>query len=268
MTPTAAQTFVLWTVAAQRQLQQALAGAVCARRPNTLRNTMTNLTNHLRLLFPNAGIFQQQFTGFRPRDDEFILLVEVDDLARPGRHIVKLAFTEQGQVNASRLRRELEAWESCRPHGLRHDLVFMTLEPLPATGPRVGLLYGDAQQFLGVPTATSLENAFLAAVCHDAPSARLGRPGPRPALRAYRPFAVSTILYRRPGRGRLRPPRASPGRQSGRLAGGGPPRQRWPARTSTPGRRPDAASSATRSIRRAAGKNLPSPLYSGERGWG
>src|SRR5262249_17962496 len=38
-------------------------------------------------------------------------------------------------------------------------------------GRLIGLVYGDAQQFLGVPITTSLEHAFLGAVCHDTPSA-------------------------------------------------------------------------------------------------
>jgi hypothetical protein len=85
MTPTGAPLFVLWTVAAQRQLRQALAEVACHRGPNAISNAMNNITQHLRLIFPNAEgiVVQQQFAGFRSRDDEFILLVEVAGTDRP-----------------------------------------------------------------------------------------------------------------------------------------------------------------------------------------
>src|SRR5262249_46664220 len=80
----------------------------------------------------------------------------------PGRHVVKFAPPEK-------LRRELDAWLSCRPHGLRHDLVFMALEPRRDGNELIGLVYGDAQQFLGVE-AVPLESAFLDAVLHGSPT--------------------------------------------------------------------------------------------------
>lgn len=156
---------VLWTVAAHRHLRQALAEAVGRREPDAFINTMTDLTYRLRRLFPEARAIavQDQYTGFRRREDEFILLVEIDDDHRPGRHVVKLAAPE-------RLAAELAAWESCRPYGLRHDLVFMILERGNADGPLAGLVYGDAQQFLGDVPVVYLESAFLDAVLHGSPS--------------------------------------------------------------------------------------------------
>jgi hypothetical protein len=156
---------VLWTVAARRRLRQALAEAIGRREPDALVTTMNVLTCRLRRLFPHARaiVVQDQYTGFRRRDDEFILLVEIDDEQRPGRHVVKLAAPE-------RLAAELAAWESCRPYGLRHDLVFMTLERGNPDGPLDGLVYGDAQQFLGDVPVVYLEAAFLGAVRHGSPS--------------------------------------------------------------------------------------------------
>ena len=156
---------VLWTVAAHRHLRQALAEAIGRREPNAFANTMTDLTCRLRHLFPEARaiVVQDQYTGFRRREDEFILLVEIDDDKRPGRHVIKLAAPE-------RLAAELAAWESCRPYGLRHDLVFMTLERGNPDGPLDGLIYGDAQQFLGDVPVVYLETAFLGAVRHGSPS--------------------------------------------------------------------------------------------------
>ncbi|HEY7422973.1 MAG TPA: NUDIX domain-containing protein [Gemmataceae bacterium] len=156
---------VLWTVAAHRHLRQALAEAIGRRHPDAFETTMTDLTCRLRSLFPEARaiVVQDQYTGFRRREDEFILLIEIDDDHRPGRHVVKLASPE-------RLAVELAAWESCRPYGLRHDLVFMTLERGNIDGPLAGLVYGDAQQFLGDVPVVYLESAFLGAVRHGSPS--------------------------------------------------------------------------------------------------
>lgn len=155
---------VIWTVAARRHLRQALAEAVGRHGPCALDTAMNDLNDRLQRLFPRARavVVQDQYLGYRRRDDEFILLVEVEGSERPGRHVVKLAAED-------RLRAELNAWESCRPYGLRHDLVFMTLDPCHDGDCLVGLVYADAQQFLGVP-ATSLEDAFLNAVRHGTPS--------------------------------------------------------------------------------------------------
>jgi hypothetical protein len=125
---------------------------------------MSDLTQRLQRLFPSAAavVVQAQYTGFRRREDEFILLVEVDG-SEPGRHVVKLA-------PEARLGAELAAWQSCQPHGLRHDIVLMTLEPCLHEGKLIGLIYEDAQQFLGDVPARSLEQAFLGAVLHGTPS--------------------------------------------------------------------------------------------------
>jgi hypothetical protein len=156
---------VLWTVAAHRRLRQALAEAVGRHGPTAFATAMNDLTRRLKLLFRQARavVIQDQYVGFRRRADEFIFLVEVDDDRRPGRHVVKLAPPEC-------LAAELAAWESCRPHGLRHDLVFMTLDPVHDNGQLVGLVYGDAQQFLGDVPVVYLETAFLGAVRHGNPS--------------------------------------------------------------------------------------------------
>jgi hypothetical protein len=156
---------VLWTVPAHRHLRQSLAEAVSRRGTGALEAIMSDLTDRLKRLFPRAAavVVQAQYTGFRRREDEFILLVEVGGSDRSGRHVVKLA-------SESRLQAELLAWESCRPHGLRHDIVLMTLEPCRRDGELLGLIYEDAQQFLGDVPARSLEQAFLGAVLHGTPS--------------------------------------------------------------------------------------------------
>jgi hypothetical protein len=166
MTPTpATPPLVIWTLAAHRKLRQALTRPICRLQPDIFTTTMTDLTKRLQYLFPDAAaiVVQDQFVGFRQRDDQFILLVEVTGVGRCGRHIVKLAPEKL-------LHREVSAWESCRPYGLSNDLVLMPLEARYQGTKIVGLVYGDAQQFLGVPTTTSLESAVLGAVAHGAPS--------------------------------------------------------------------------------------------------
>jgi hypothetical protein len=184
---------VIWTLAAHRHLQQALAALSAAnafspthekqlmadllsrlRRlfrwqksqaaSTAIENTMSDLTGRLERIFPKATaiVVQEQYTGFSRRDDEFILLVEIAGTDHPGRHVVKLAPPERLEI-------ELQAWESCRPEGLHKDLVFMTLEPCQYAGRLIGLIYDDAQQFLGVPVV-SLERAVRDAVSKRGPS--------------------------------------------------------------------------------------------------
>jgi hypothetical protein len=127
---------------------------------------MTDLTRRLEQIFPDARTVTvlEQYLGFRRRDREFILLVEVEGTTEPGRHVVKLA-------DADHLAAELAAWDSCRPPGLRHDPVLMTITPKHDGGGRlIGLLYDDAQQFLGDVRTVSLEHAFLDAVRHGSPT--------------------------------------------------------------------------------------------------
>jgi hypothetical protein len=165
MTPAPSSPLVVWTVAARRQLGQSLARPVACSGPQEFLRILGGLMQRLQQMFPGAGvvIVQEQYLGYRPRASEFILLVEIDDPARPGRHVVKLGPPE-------RLQRELDAWNSVRPHGLRHDLVLLNLEARSHEGQLIGLVYDDAQQFLGGLTSCSLEEAFLAAVAYGSPS--------------------------------------------------------------------------------------------------
>jgi tetratricopeptide (TPR) repeat protein len=101
----------------------------------------------------------------RPRrPGEWACLVEVSGAAREGHFVVKAQ--EEG-----RLRRELDGWERCRPHVLRHDLVLLAPQPHRDDQGRLSaVVYGDAQQFLGVDRPVTLEEAFLSAVCYGGPS--------------------------------------------------------------------------------------------------
>jgi hypothetical protein len=158
---------VVWTIRAKRCLRQALVRqevqSVQVIDPPAV---MTHLNQILTRAFPNAQdlIVHDQYLGFRLRDGEYILQVEVHDPDRPGHYVVKVKDPEA-------LATELRAWQECRPEGLRHDLVFMTLDPVRAKNGRLqALRYQDAQQFISVDRTVSLEEAFLAAVMHGAPT--------------------------------------------------------------------------------------------------
>jgi hypothetical protein len=163
----------IWTILARRHLEQALARSAARQGESVVGDTCQHLDEILRRSFPGATVIvQRQYVGFRRRQDEFVLLVEVTDGDAPGRYVVKIGPPE-------RLRIELAAWQSCRPPGLRQDVVFMPLEPRPPFDPAdvehankgepVSLVYGDAQQFIGVQDAVYLEDAFLDAVRYGSP---------------------------------------------------------------------------------------------------
>jgi hypothetical protein len=126
---------------------------------------MAKIERTLVRAFPKAEevIIRDLYQGFRFKDDEYVLMVEVNDSARPGNYVVKIK-------DKTSLRKELKAWERCKPPKLRHDLVFMTLDPVFKTnGKLCALLYQDAQQFIGVDRTASMEEAFLASVLNGSP---------------------------------------------------------------------------------------------------
>jgi hypothetical protein len=128
---------------------------------------MDDIARRLRLIFPegHAAIVQDLYSGYRIHEGEYVLLVELSGSGeRDGRYVVKLGPRD-------RLRAELTAWRDCRPTGLRHDLVLMPIEPRPNEETIEGLVYADAQQFIGVDQTLTLEAALLDA-------ARVGFPTP------------------------------------------------------------------------------------------
>ena len=132
---------------------------------NTEETQFAALQQRLQNVFPTASVVlvQQLYEGFRRRTDEFVLLVEVTQAEETSPVVVKLG-------PADRLEKELTAWQSCRPAGLKHDLVLMDLEPLrDAQGILTALVYADAEQLIGVDQTLSLEAAMQDAI-------RLGEP--------------------------------------------------------------------------------------------
>jgi hypothetical protein len=163
----------LWTIRARRNLRQALAEALCresARRVNEeapcmgeLEKTMDRLNDILAGTFPGQSVVvKDQVLGYRRKKDMFVLLVEVfgsDDAERLGPYVVKI-----GPVD--RIEREIRGWNCCRPPGLRNDLVFLELKAgiKSIDPPWMSLVYGDAQQFLGVLLTVTFETAALETV--------------------------------------------------------------------------------------------------------
>jgi hypothetical protein len=91
------------------------------------------------------------------------MLVEVEGIPSPGTRIVKHGPPDDMQT-------ELDAWASCRPEGLRNDVVLMTVEGRWDGGELVSLVYDDAQQAIGVDQTVALEDAMLDAVLFGNPS--------------------------------------------------------------------------------------------------
>jgi hypothetical protein len=127
---------------------------------------MDEIRRILQLAFRNAKdiVINDQVAGFRAHDKEYILLVEVHEPGCSGNYVIKVK-------DSKKLEEELGAWEACRPDGLRHDLVFMTLDPVREPDGRLAaLLYQDAQQFIGVDRTASLEDVFLGSVLYGVPT--------------------------------------------------------------------------------------------------
>lgn len=167
---------VNWTVRARRQLRIALAMAACWESHSVgrtvLESKMEQLDRILAQTFPDADsvVVQDKFLGFRPRANQHVLLVEVFGGERAGTYVVKIG-------PATKLEKEIAGWNSCRPIGLRSDLVFLPLQegwrdpqPQSSDDAAMSLVYGDAQQFLGVETTSTLEAAMLCTILSGTPT--------------------------------------------------------------------------------------------------
>jgi hypothetical protein len=179
---------VFWTIRAKRHLRQALAESLCreneaqGERPHhpskvtadrkdpsqprigVLELTMDRLNDILAVHFGGASVVvKDQVIGYRRKKDLFVLMVEAfgDQSEKSGPFVVKIG-------PESTLRREIHGWNCCRPPGLKHDLVFLDLDEgkvLHRDGENwLSLIYGDAQQFLGVTATVTLEEAALECV--------------------------------------------------------------------------------------------------------
>ncbi len=165
---------VFWMIQAQRHLRHALAEALGRERDGpaigkgpctgVLEVTLDHLNELLALTFPGASVVvKDQVLGYRRKKDLFILLVEAfgTDEYQSGPFVVKIGTKD-------RLEKEIQGWNRCRPPGLKHDLVFLNL----GVGSTrtfddrnwMSLVYGDAQQFLGVTATITFEEAALECV--------------------------------------------------------------------------------------------------------
>jgi hypothetical protein len=170
-------TMAIWMIKARRHLRHSLASTMCTPCNQDIEcfteptaKKIEELDPVLASTFKEADhiIVRDQLRGFRQKDDLLILLVEVIQGDDNIPYVVKVGDSEQ-------LDRELRGWESCRPFGLRNDLVLLPLRKEeyrnPADDSRtVCLVYGDAQQFIGVDRTVYLEDAFLNSVRYGNPS--------------------------------------------------------------------------------------------------
>lgn len=167
----------IWTIQSKRQLRHSLARALCEHSRQTGKDCLKPIDEKVKQLdemlartFPGPAVVvvRDVMTGFRRKYETYVLLVEVDRPDQGGPFVVKIG-------PARKLDDELKGWNCCRPVGLRHDLVLLPLHEggkLPAEGEAewICLVYGDAQQFIGVERTVSLEAAFLDAVNYGNPS--------------------------------------------------------------------------------------------------
>ncbi|HEV3079337.1 MAG TPA: hypothetical protein VGY66_06135 [Gemmataceae bacterium] len=149
---------IVFTQAARRKLRTRLARRLAADRMS-LEAKLREIEHKLKQVFPNgrAVVVQDLHSGFRERSEELILLVELTESADDdGVYVVKLG-------PESKLAKELAGWRDCRPAGLRHDLVLMTVEERreEVNGSLIALVYTDAQQLIGVDETIHLEKAML-----------------------------------------------------------------------------------------------------------
>jgi hypothetical protein len=130
---------------------------------------MDHLNDVLAGLFDGSSVIvKDQVLGYRRKEDLFILLVEAfaGETERSGPFVVKIG-------PEPRIRREIRGWNCCRPPGLKHDLVFLDLhegKSLHRDGENwLSLVYGDAQQFLGLTETVTFEDAVLDCVRSGVP---------------------------------------------------------------------------------------------------
>jgi hypothetical protein len=167
---------VLWTIKARRHFRRNTFDPAILPvhlSPSSHDPMEQDVSEILKLCFPQRDVVVQDvLIGYRTRPGQHILLVEVIGTSdqSTGTFVVKIGPTDD-------LEQELNGWQECRPPGLNSDLVFLPLlpvyqDPSRTDGTVLALIYGDAVQFLGVPTTCTLETAVLNAVQFGRPTVR------------------------------------------------------------------------------------------------
>jgi 8-oxo-dGTP pyrophosphatase MutT (NUDIX family) len=158
---------VVFSSSTRRKLSQRTARKQVTD-PDVVTSTMHSIACALTDAFGQKNtitIVQNMFGGFNLRDGEFILQVEVISNGKiAGQYIVKL------NRDASALKRELDAWQSCKPDGLSHDLVLTSLDARNVNGILKAIVYSDAGQVIGVERTVSLEDAMVNCILYGNPS--------------------------------------------------------------------------------------------------
>ena len=157
---------VIWTIRARRKLSEALAARTVIDYSAT-EKAREHLSGILQKTFHGEQVrlvVQDLFSGYRPDAENFILLVEVVSDEYLGAYVVKHGPEPD-------MEKELQAWNSCKPEGLRNDMGLMTLDAKRDNQTKlISILYGDAQQFIGVEQTVPLEQAMLDTVLYGNPS--------------------------------------------------------------------------------------------------
>lgn len=159
---------VLWTLKARTGLTRS---CLVTNKPGGLSRAQVD--RMLTATFPQGDVIVHEvLMGFRPRDNQQILLVEAvaDNDDECGSFVVKIGPAEQ-------MRGELNRWRECRRPGPPGDPVFM---PLRAGYPTMGgsepfavIVYDNALRFIGEDqecTCTTLEDAVIDAVRFNSPA--------------------------------------------------------------------------------------------------
>ena len=165
---------VFWTIQAQRHLRHALAESLArdGGRPaigtgpwtGVLEATLDHLNELLALTFEGASVVvKDQVIGYRRKKDLFILLVEA--FGNDEENVRPVCGQDRHEGEARKGNRGLE---SLPPAGTETRPGV----PQPAAGPAatfdnrtwMSLVYGDAQQFLGVRATVTFEEAALECV--------------------------------------------------------------------------------------------------------
>ena len=147
-----------WTTAAANELDK-----FCLRHQPQLpvAATQQQINENLASALPEEDvvIVLGMFFGFRVRSNEYVLLIDTGH----GTVIAKLAQSDC-------LQREDCALRSATRLGFDGNQVFLPMQAVPNARAPLALLYKTAQSRIDLPDTKSLEEVFISAVQHEAPT--------------------------------------------------------------------------------------------------
>lgn len=155
---------VIWTHRAERKLHTELCRCkVPTQERAAVRDKIDGWLGHA-FRGATSVVALEVYLGFRPRNKEYILFVDVRGGPHCGTAIVKMAD------DCTRLEGERTAWEHCAPVCFPGNAVFMGLQHRrDGAGRLVALVYQDAQPHIGTDEIVWLETAVVRAVRFGSP---------------------------------------------------------------------------------------------------